>query len=289
LRRTVVVHAVLVLAAAVPETGRAQDGVPWPLRGEAGPEALASGAAATAVNPAGLAAAGAGEALLASLRGPPATAVRGVWLAGLMAVGGGHWRAATSYAHVGVDGIPSTTTSPEPDPGAGTVAVTEDRLTVAAAARVRAEFAVGGSVNVTRTQLGAAASHAAGGTVGVRLAPGGPGSPVVGAAVRLEGGRATGLAGLEAGWRAGPLRVVPAFGLAGTRFGAEHRATVRISWPERADATGGAVSIPDASGRQWVPVVAAGLRFGRVELGGLRETLPHGFGAAHSIRVTIRW
>jgi hypothetical protein len=287
-RWTAVVHAVLALAAAWPAPGRGQAAVSWPLRGEAGPEALASGAAATAANPSGLAGAGRGEALLASLRGPPATAVRGVWLAATVA-GGVRWWVATSYAHVGVADIPRTTTSPEPDPGAGTVAVSEDRLTAAAAAQVSGEFAVGGSVTVRRTQLGGPASHAAGGTLGVRLAPGGTGGPVLGAAIRLDGPAATGLAGLETAWNAGPLRLVPAYGIAGTGFGAEHRATLRVAWQERAEAAGGLVSVPDSFGRHWVPVMAAGLRLGQAELSGLRETLPHGFGAAHSVRVTIRW
>lgn len=267
----------------------------WPVRTNAGPDALLRGAEAVYWNPAAISTrAVRGEVLINDQRTPDAVGVGGFAAAAA-------WRldarttVAAGYQHVAIDDIGETSESPLPDEGVSpTFSIGEDQVFLGVAHQAAAGLSAGAGVRYDRSnELGYNQSTTSL-TAGVLFVPGfslfTAWSPAVGAAVlaRRDGVR----------WSGGVDFAFPSVsGIAG-RFGygarggeglpgIEHRLGVTGTWRDLVVVTLGAMNGTGGGARVWEPTFGASLRVSRYELGVIRESLSNDFGAAYSFRLRL--
>lgn len=278
----------------------------WLVRTGAGPGALQQGPTATFWNPAGTAEQrGRGSLVILELLAPEATGVD------VLALSGG-WRLserttlAAGIQHLGVGGIDYTTTSPD---SALRLDVSQDLFAVAAASQVMKGLVVGAGAQYLRSSewlvCNAAAaddptsssygSDCTGGQlaigVGARLrAPLPVPVTLAGFAYTIEGGTTWGVAAEVApNLPLGSWRASANAGVSGGQAvrGTSYRGGVATSWRDVLEVGASLVTEPDASHRQWEPVLSGVVRLSRYELGVVREWLPNSFGTVNTFRFGI--
>lgn len=255
----------------------------WLVRTSATPDALIGGATAVVRNPAMLAPAGRGEAHVVDVRGPDVTGITGFALAGSYRLDN-RTSVGAAYQHVGVNGVEQTQDAPD----TGTALTIGQDL-----------FALGASHSLSHVTVGANAQYIHSAPVlnqasvvrlglGVRYAL--PASiPVTIAADAQNENNETMWA---AGARVSPRVPLPDWALSaaygasggGPRNGVTHRITGDALWRGLISIQAGAVSDPESAGHVVTAIGSLGVRVNRYELGIVRESLAHGFGAVHSFR-----
>lgn len=265
-----------------------------PLRTGVGADALARGPVAVFWNPGSLGLpSGRGEALVVDARGPTATGLDGVALAGVYrlndrtAVSGG-------FLHTGIDDIERTTTSPLPEDGATPIDLSEITFGIAAQRQLAASAAVGAVVRYTRAAEVVGGNDILAFGAGFRLAaPARSGfRPSVGAAAVLDRDGTDWFAGASVEQAIGPSArwVADAeYGVRGSpRFdGLEHRLAVSGTFRERVRVGAGIAVEPGADGRTIEPAGSVSLVISRYVVGLVREQLPNGLGAVHQFRFSV--
>lgn len=286
------VLALLVCAAPASGQRTAPRVVDWPVRNAALPAALLTGSAAVFWNPAGAGVLeGRAEASLLDIVGPDGIEVDVLALSAVTRLGE-RGAAGIGWAHFGVDDIPVTTTSPIPEPGSGTIDVSEQELSLVGAYELGGGVHVGGAARYARAELGDRSEGHGGATGGVRWDPGLPGAPVAAASVLRQGGATRWLAGVGASLPAPdgrPWTLRGGYGVSGGEGsgGRAHTVSLMGGWRDRARVTVALAAEPDGAGRDWLPLLGADLRLGRYVLGVVREELPNDFGATYSYRLDI--
>ncbi len=261
----------------------------WPIRSLPQPEAVLTGAEAVFWNPGSLAKAlGTSQQVwIAHVDGPDVTGVRGVAAAGAVDLPGGI-RGGLGYWHLGVQDIPRTTVSPEPEPGE--INVAEDVGIVALARSWANTLGLGAALRFARGSVAEDARTRTLGDLGLHFRPPLPLEPRLGLALQGIGQDVRALAGLEvsppslAASRI-PLRVGYGIRAGSASDPAEHRLSIRASWMEQFRAGVGFSYLGDTDG--WVRLWMVGADIGRYSLSVLREGLPHGFGAIHFYRAAV--
>jgi hypothetical protein len=289
--RTAVVAASMCIAFATPPLA-AQGMLDVPVRTTAGADAVRPGAAAVFWNPGAIALAGTrAEALLLDVRGPSATGLDGLALAGAVRVDSAT-TLAIGFRHSGIEEIGQTTDSPLGDGTSGTIDISEDLFVVAAARSLSPVLRVGAIVSYARSAevLEADDVLEIGAGMSARL-PALPGSSV-GASVRGSEDGVRWLAGLSlapdfARWS--DWSIVGDYGAAGAPeyHGIAHRVTAGIRWSDRVGGAAGLAGEPGADGTTWTAVAGADLRLNRYVVGVVREQMPNGFGAVHTFRLSV--
>ena len=281
----------LGLAAGLPAPLAAQRVLDLPVREGAGADALAGGPFAVFWNPGSASIPGArGEILLLDVRGPSSTGIDGVALAALYrldertALGAG-------LRHVGIDEIPTTSSSPLPDDVEGSLDVAETTLSVVAVREVGDGLAFGAGAHFTRASRALGAEDEV--EVGAGLRRGARGwTPGIGAAVRFGERGTDWVAGIElAPAVRGPAGAAAAlsYGASGSPAyrGITHRIGLSGTWGGRLRVTAGVAGEPDVGGRAWDPFIGAVVNVQRYSVGILREELPNGIGAVHTFRLGL--
>ncbi|HEY8483894.1 MAG TPA: hypothetical protein VIL13_04725 [Longimicrobiales bacterium] len=286
---SLVVGLMLMLGA---RPGVAQRLLDWPIRTSGGAEAVVSGAAAVFWNPAGVGLVeGRIEGLVADIEGPASTGLGGVALA-VAWQPGGRVAVALGYHHIGIDGIPRTSTSPIPDGTDAELDVGEDLVALAAAYELAPGWTAGVLARYWWANQGNLGIQAAFGA-GVIYRPRLPLRPIVAAAAVTDPTGVRWMSGLEASlptppgaWRAGV-----SYGLAGGGWrGAghlTHRLALLAHWREWLTVTAGFALDPAAESASPEPVVTGELRLGRYTIGITREDLANGLGAAYTYRLNV--
>lgn len=275
----------LILAPAPASSQRLLD--EWRVRTTAGAEALATGAPAVFWNPAQVAAAGRGEAMVADLRAPGITGVDGL-VAALAFRLDGRTVLAAGYEYMGVDGLEGTTTSP--DAGAP-LDIGENRFGFAASHEVNPRTRVGALVQYTRMPAIANETSVIALGAGIHYA-----MPVrlplaVAGSISFEGEDINWLAGatVVSGRLLTDWQLRGEYGASGGEMqpGTTHRLTAIGDWRDHVSVSLGAAREPDGTSHTIQPVVGAELRLYRYRLGLVREELANEFGGAWSFRFTV--
>lgn len=284
----------LVLGLAAPLAGQRATPrvIDWPVRSAASPEALIPGARAAFWNPAGVGELAArGEVSVLDIVGPDGTGLDALSAAGAVRVGE---RAALGIglAHFGLGGIPRTTTSPVPDPGAAEIRVSEQEGALAGAWSLAPSLQVGAGLRWARAELADRHESRTGAVVGASWRTPLPLEPRVAASVLRQGGAHRWLLGARASLprpEDRPWTLSGEYGVSGgeARRASAHRVLLEGGWKDRLQVAVAAAGEPAGSELEWLPMVAADLRLGRYLLGIVREQLPNGFGAAYSYRLDI--
>lgn len=260
----------------------------WLIRTGAGPGALQAGASAAFWNPAGVGEQrGRGSLMVLELLAPEATGVD------ILAFGGG-WRlderttVAAGYQHLGVDGIEFTGTTPE---GGTSLDVSQDLFAASAARRLTDRLLVGAAAQYLRSSEALKEEGQLAIGAGVRLLAALPlPVTVAGYGYSLRQRVVWGIGAEVApplplgSWR-GSLNLGVNGGQAAR--GTSYRGGLSLSWRDVVELGGSLVGEPDASQRQWEPVLAGMMRLSRYELGVVREWLPNSFGTVHTFRFGI--
>jgi hypothetical protein len=270
---------------------RAQRLLDLQVRTTATADALLSGAVAVFWNPAALAGMVArAEALVVDVRGPSATDVDGIALAGAYHIDN-RTTVAAGFQHVGIESIPVTTTSPLRDPASEDIEIGEQVFGAAVARGFGDELAVGAVLRYARTADIAEEDglvEAGGGAV---YRPALPLRPALGLAGRVEEDGLVWTAGVDVvpPIRARDVTLAASYGVGGShRFhGVSHRVAAAGAWRDRISVALGAAAEPDDGAHSWQPVLSAGLRLSRYSIGVLREELPNDFGAIHTLRLSV--
>jgi hypothetical protein len=271
--------------AALPAAAGAQGLLDWPVRASAEHEALFRGAAAGLGNPAGAAEVRRGEALVLDIRGPEATQVGGVAVAGAVRLRG--FVPFAALTHLGVEAIPRTGSSPT-DLGEAEMRVAEDVLTLGAARTVAPGLAAGAAARVRRSEVGGSRRTEAEVGAGATFRGRGAVAPNVAVAVFGGGARPSWQAAAEAEVTSAgrPLAVRVGWGAEGIAEAAVmQRISVAGNWRGVLELSAAAVPEPG----NWQPQVGGVLRLGRYRLTALRELLDHGFGAAHTLGLGLEF
>jgi hypothetical protein len=249
-----------------------------------------TGAAAVFWNPGGVAA-GAGtvpEAWVAHVDGPDATGVRGVAVAVVTELPMG-FRGGFGFWHLGVEDIPRTTTSPEPEPGS--IGVSEDAGFLVLARDINPYSGAGASLRIQRGTVAGDSKVGVRGEVGAHLRPPLPLNPRIGLSLGGLGGDVNTMGAVEASpppLADGRVPLCLAYGL---RFDwgdapLEQRFSLRGSWMGQFH-LGLGLSHVERDG--WTPLWMLGADIGRYSLAILRESLPNGFGPVHYYRAAVRF
>jgi hypothetical protein len=289
LNRLSVPSIVALLLAALPGPAGGQRVFPWPIRSVPQPEAILTGAEAVFWNPASLARiAGTSQQLwIAHVDGPDVTGVRGIAASGAVNLPSG-LRAGLGYWHLGVQDIPRTTTSPEPQPG--DIQVAEDVGVLAGAGQWADQLAFGAALRFVRGSAGGKARSRMEGDVGVHVRPSLPLAPRLGLVLQNLGRGVRVLGGLEVSpppLATSRIPVQLGYGVLGgsDSVPAEHRFSLRASWMDQLRTGMGLSYLGEADG--WVRLWMIGVDIGRYSLSVLREGLPHGFGAVNYYRAAV--
>lgn len=298
MRRIARIFAAAFVAAALAwGEVRAQRLLDWTIHTTAAPEALASGAAAGFWNPAGIELdSGRVEGLLLDMQGPSSTGLNGIAFA---ASGRLQERSSVgvAYQHLEVGGIPVTETSPNTDPLASEISVSEDRITLAGAQPVSRTTSAGAMVQYQRANNGSTTSDEVTFGAGFRFAAATQRfRPALAGAAFVASGQTRWIGGAEVsplGARSGPLGLTVSYGITSSGKGRQtkptHRGTVTARYKQWAGVTAAVLAEPGTDGTTFQPVVSADLKLGRYVLGVLREGLPNSFGAMYSYRLNIRF
>ena len=287
-----VLPSILALAAVFPAgPAGCQSLFDWPIRATPQPEAVLRGAGAVFWNPAGLAdaAGGSQEVWLTHVDGPDVTGVGGMAAAGLMDLPLG-FRGGLGYWHLGIQGIPRTTDSPERE--SGEVQVAEDAGLLAAARNLGSSTGIGVGLRFLRAAVDGEARSEAEAEVGVFHKSSLPLEPRVGLSIRGLGSEVRVLGGVEVS--APPLasaRIPLRFGYGVLADGGprpnQHRFSVRGSWLDLVHLGVGVSHLGEENG--WAPLWMLGTDIGRYSFAVLRESLANDFGAIHFFRAAIRF
>lgn len=288
--RTLRAAGALVLTFGLATSASGQRVLDWPVRTNAGPEAVARGVEATYWNPAAIASGTSrGEVLIADQRSPASIGVGGFAAAV-------SWRldprttVAAGYQHVSIDDIGETSTSPLPDTGEPTFSIGEDQFAIGVAHALGSTLSAGGGVRMDRSnELGFNESTTSL-IAGFLFAPTLPLRPVVGASVLTQSGGVRYSGGIEAGSSLmKDLELRAGYGVRGgeNTVAMEHRIGATLKWRQMLGVTGGFATADAGAERTWDAVVGASLRVSRYELGVLREGLANDFGAAYSFRFKV--
>ena len=249
------------------------------------------GAGAVFWNPAGLARAAGGpeEFWLTHVDGPDVTGVGGMAAAGMMDLPLG-FRGGLGYWHLGIQGIPRTTDSPERE--LGEVQVAEDVGILAGARSLGSSTGVGVSFRFLRTSVEGEARSQAEGEVGIFHRSPLPLEPRFGLSIRGIGGDLSVLGGVEVS--APPLassRIPLRLGYGVLADGGpkpnQHRFSIRGSWQDLVHLGVGVTHLGEYNG--WAPLWMLGTDIGRYSFAVLRESLANDFGAIHFFRAAIRF
>jgi len=262
----------------------------WPIRAVPQPEAVLTGAGAVFWNPGSLVGevGTVPEAWLAHVDGPAATGVRGVAMAGVMELPMG-FRGGLGYWHLGVEDIPRTTTSPDPEPGG--ISVTEDVGFLSLSRGVTSYSGAGATLRIQRGSVAGEREVRVEGDVGVHLLPNLPLSPRFGLVLRGLGGDLSTMGAVEASLPPLASSRIPirlAYGV-DTDWGdmpLEQRLSIRGSWMEDLHLGAG---FNHVEGEGWNPLWMLGVDIGRYSLSVLRESLANGFGPVHFYRAAVRF
>lgn len=279
----------LLLASAAPAP--AQRLLSWPVRTGAGAEALLPGAAAVFWNPAATAVIeGRAEGLLLQTDGPDVTGLGGVALAGALRPTR-RMTAALGYDHFSIDGIPRTSTSPNPDSADGEVAIAEDELALASARELLPGLWGGATLRYWWTSRDAGGDRGLAAGLGVHYRLPLPIPAALGGAL-FTGAEAgprwlVGVEGASAPIGAGGPSIGLSYGLRDGGSGREHRAVVSAHWRGRFQIAAGVAGGWEQEPGAWEPVLAASVRLGRYSLAIVREELANGFGASHAYRFNV--
>lgn len=285
---------VALIALAGVSKAHAQRLLDLPVRTGVGADALASGPVGIFWNPGSIGLpSGRGEALVLDARGPAATGLDGLGLAGAYRLNG-RLAVAFGFQHVGIEDIERTTTSPLPSDGAVPIDVSENAFSVAALRQAGTRSSIGVLLRYTRV------SEAAGGDDVVSVGAGfrhvlevGPAiTPVLGAGVTIDGDGADWVAGASLERAVGPAgtwRLGAEYGVRGSpRFtGIGHRIAVTGLVADRLRLGIGAAVEPGADGRTVEPAGSASLTIGRYVVGVVREELPNDFGSVNQFRFSV--
>jgi hypothetical protein len=264
----------------------------WPLRSAPQPEAVLTGAGAVFWNPGSLVAGvGTGrEVWIIHVDGPDATGIRGVGLSGVTDIPMG-LRVGVGYWHLGVDGIPRTTTSPEEE--IGDIHVSEDVAVVTVSQCIGAHTGLGAGFRFQHGSAGKESLSRLEGEVGVHHeAASLPLLPRVGLTLLGIGGELETLAGAEltlpalASSRI-PIRVGYGIQTDKRLRAKDHRFSLRAAWMDQLHLGMGLSYL--GSGNGWTPLWMLGADVGRYSLSVLRESLANGFGATHYFQASVRF
>ncbi|MGQ0560576.1 MAG: hypothetical protein ACT443_01730 [Gemmatimonadota bacterium] len=268
----------------------AQRVLDWPLRTNAGPEAVTRGVEAAFWNPAAIATGSTrGEVIIADQRAPSAIGVGGFAAAA-------SWRldarttVGAGYQRVSIDDIGATSTSPLPDAGETTFSVGEDQIAIGVSHALGANLIAGGGVRYDRSdELGFNESTTSL-SAGFIFVPALPLRPVLGASVLTRSGGVRYSGGVEVS--SSPGRNFDVRGGWGVRGGenavaVEQRVGATVTWRTLVAVTAGVATADAGTERSYEPVVGASLRVSRYEIGVLRENLASDFGAAYSFRFKV--
>lgn len=264
----------------------------WPLRSAPQPEAVIAGAGSVFWNPGSLVPeiGTEREVWIIHVDGPDATGIGGVGLAGATALPVG-FRIGVGYWHLGVDGIPRTTTSPERE--IGEIHVSEDVAVVAVAQNVGSRTGIGGGVRFQRGSAGKESLTRVGGELGIHhRATDLPLSPRLGLTVRGVGVELETLLGTELTLPALASSRIPVrigYGLKTDKNlrAEDHRFSLRAAWMDQFHLGMGLSYIGKRDG--WTPLWMIGADVGRYSLSVLRESLANGFGATHYFQASVRF
>ncbi len=193
------------------------------------------------------------------------------------------------FWHLGVEDIPRTTTSPEPDPGG--LSVAEDVGILALSRGITPSTGAGVALRVLRSSVAGHHGLEARGDLGVHLRPDLPLSPRLGLSLRGLGGEVSTMVGVGASPLAlasGRIPLEAAYGLNMDWGDAplEQRFSLRGSWMGQLLLGAG---LNHMEGEGWIPLWMLGVDVGRYSLAILRESLANNFGAVHHYRAAIRF
>jgi hypothetical protein len=198
-------------------------------------------------------------------------------------------RGGVGYWHLGVEDIPRTTTSPEPEPGG--LSVAEDVAYLALARDLNPAMGAGASLRIQRGSVAGETQNRVVVDLGAHVRPSLPLNPRFGLSLRGVGGGLSVMGGGEAtafSLSASRIPVRVGYGVEVDSDGEslEQRFSLRGSWMEELH-LGLAVSHLGEDG--WTPLWMVGAEVGRYSFSILREALANGFGAIHFYRATIRF
>jgi hypothetical protein len=264
----------------------------WPLRSATQPEAVIIGAGSVFWNPGSLVSevGTAREVWIIHVDGPDVTGIGGVGLSGVADLPEG-FRVGAGYWHLGVDGIPRTTTSPEHE--IGDVHVSEDVAVIVVAQSIGSRTGLGGGFRFQHGSAGKESLSRVEGELGIHhRATYLPLSPRFGLAVRGLGAELGTLAGTELTLPALASSKIPVrigYGIqTDMRFRArDHRFSLRAAWMDQVHLGMGLSYLGDGNG--WTPLWMLGADIGRYSLSVLRESLANGFGATHYFQASLRF
>lgn len=264
----------------------------WPLRSAPQPEAVITGAGSVFWNPGSLVSeVGTDRQVwIIHVDGPDATGIGGVGLSGIADLPGG-FRAGMGYWHLGVEGIPRTTTSPEHE--IGDIHVSENVAILAVAKRLGPQTGIGGGLRFQHGSAGKESLNRMEGEVGIHhWATGMPFSPRVGFTLRGLGSELETLWGTE--FSLPPLassRIPVRFGYGiqtDSRLRArDHRVSLRAAWMDHLHLGVGLSYLGKGNG--WTPLWMLGAEVDRYSISILRESLANGFGATHYFQAAVRF
>jgi hypothetical protein len=281
--------AAFVFIFALASSASAQRILDWPVRTNAGPEAVVRGPEAAFWNSAAITTSGGrGDVMLTDQRSPAALGVGGFAAAAA-------WRldvrttVAAGYQHVSIDDIGETSTSPLPDTGEPTFSITEDRVALGVSHALGAAVTAGAGVQYNRsneTGLNESATSLGGGFL---VSPSLPLRPVIGISAASQTGGVRYAGGVELAGGTREIEIRAGYGVrgGGNLISVEHRIGITLDWRRLVAVTGGVATASAGSERSYDPVIGASLRVNRYELVVLREALANDFGAAYSFRFRL--
>jgi hypothetical protein len=283
-----------VAVLAWPACLAAQRVLDLPMRSRPGADALAAGAIAVFWNPGAIGVpAGRGEVVVLDVRGPPATSLDGLGVAGAIRLDE-RTSLGAGYQHIGIDDIEQTDDSPLPSDGTAALDISEHVLSLALVRMLGETLAVGAGAQYTQTADIVSDDDVVALTAGFHATASLPAAllATVAAGARVEETGTDWFAGAAAERMLGPAGEWLAsveYGVTGSgRYrGVAHRAALGGGWREYVRMAAGVAGEPGAEGHTWKPVLGLGLRFSRYGLGVLREDMPNDLGAVYSFHLGV--
>jgi hypothetical protein len=262
----------------------------WPLRASPQPEAVLTGGGAVFWNHGGLASTFGTEReiWLMHVDGPDVTGVRGVAVAGVVDLPEG-LRGGIGYWHLGIQDIPRTTSSPDPEDGE--VNISEDVGVVSLAWGFGGHTGIGGGLRFTRGAAGREARSQVAGEVGIQHQSNLPLTPRFGVSIHGIGRETKSWGGVEVSLpplysSQIPLRAGYGIQTDGSLHAEDHRFSFRASWMDQFHLGVGSSYLGGDNG--WTPLWMLGADIGRYSFSVLRESLANNFGAVHFFQASLR-
>lgn len=294
LQLSAMLAVMLVARPATPAV--AQRVLELPLRTGVGADALATGPVAVFWNAGAIGLpAGQGEALLVDSRGPAATGLDGIGLAGVYRMDE-RTAVAAGFLHSGIDDMERTTTSPLPEDGAIPIDLSENTFSVAALRQMGSRTSVGAGIRYTRGAKIVGGDNNLAFGAGLRFAGAARAgfTPELGVATFLDEDGADWFAGASLARAVGPAgewRVGGEYGVRSSpRFdGVEHRVAATAVFRDRIRGGAGVSIEPGIEGSTVEPAASVSLMINRYVLGIVREQLPNDLGSIHQFRFSVNF